>query len=152
MPIELPPLRERREDLPALIELFLERFAQRLERDLCTIAPEAQAALSSHTWPGNIRELENVIERATLLCDGGQIRVEDLPAEIRCTAQSGGTGEAPLRERVRSATRLIEREAILEALASTRGNVTRAARQLGMSRRGLQLKMKELGIERPGAA
>jgi DNA-binding NtrC family response regulator len=149
VPIDLPPLRDRREDVSALGEFFLRRFARRLERGVCAITRDAQAALSAHSWPGNIRELENVIERATLLCDGAEITVDDLPPEMR--RRPGGEREAsesPLRERVRSATRRIERDAILEALASTRGNVTRAAQRLGLSRRGLQLKMKELRIER----
>ena len=149
VPIALPPLRDRREDIAALSDLFLQRFARRLERSVRAITPEARAALAAHEWPGNIRELENVIERATLLCEAAEIGVDDLPPELRRDPAEGGYAEpSPLRERVRSATRRIERDAILEALESTRGNVTRAARRLGLSRRGLQLKMRELKIAR----
>ncbi len=106
--------------------------------------------LQSHAWPGNIRELENSIERAILLCDSDIIEPTDLPAEIMRDVPSDGDDARPLtlRERIRTATRRIERDAILQALRTTEGNVTRAARQLGLSRRGLQLKMKELSIER----
>ena len=101
-------------------------------------------------WPGNLRQLENVVERAVLFTEVPRIRREDLPRElgVGSVAPSLEGGPLPLRERVRDATRSIEREAILEALEQTRGNVTRAARELGLSRRGLQLKMRDLGIER----
>jgi DNA-binding NtrC family response regulator len=148
VPIALPPLRQRREDIPALVEFFLRRFEQQPGRDVCAISAGALATLASHDWPGNIRELENAIERATLLCDGPTLEIEDLPAEITSPCAAPADSPAPLKERVRSATQKIEREAIAEALAATGGNVTQAAEQLGLSRRGLQLKMKELNIPR----
>jgi two-component system response regulator AtoC len=152
VPIHLPPLRERPEDVPRLAHLFLERFAAKLARPVTGIDPGALDLLRAHRWPGNIRELENAIERATLLCDGPTLLARDLPPEIRSAAPAvrtgSETGPTPLRERIRAATHRIEREAILEALRLTDGNVTRAARKLGLSRRGLQLKMKELEIER----
>jgi DNA-binding NtrC family response regulator len=154
VPIHLPPLRERPEDIPRLAHLFLERFATRLARPVTGIDPAALDLLRAHPWPGNIRELENAIERATLLCDGTTLQVRDLPPELRAGATppraGSGTEPTPLRERIRAATQRIERDAILEALRLTDGNVTRAARKLGLSRRGLQLKMKELEIEREG--
>jgi DNA-binding NtrC family response regulator len=148
VPIALAPLRPRREDIPALVEFFLRRFEQQPGRDVCAISAGALATLASHDWPGNIRELENAIERATLLCDGPTLEIEDLPAEITSLCAAPADSPAPLKERVRSATQKIEREAIAEALAATGGNVTQAAEQLGLSRRGLQLKMKELNIPR----
>ena len=148
VPIALPPLRERREDIADLAAFFLRRFAPRVGREFRGLSDEALAAVARHDWPGNIRELENAIERATLLSDGPMVTLDDLPAEITLTAPDEAEPRAPLRDRVRSATRRIEREAIAEALAATRGNVTRAAEQLGLSRRGLQLKMKELNIGR----
>ncbi len=148
VPIPLPPLRARREDIPALSEFFLGRFARRLGCDVKALSGDALAALVRHDWPGNIRELENAIERATLLCNGPTIEFEDLPGEITENCDPPVEWQSSLRDRVRFATRRIERGAIEEALAGTRGNVTRAAEQLGLSRRGLQLKMKELGIER----
>jgi DNA-binding NtrC family response regulator len=133
VPIALPPLRQRREDIPALVEFFLRRFEQQPGRDVCAISAGALATLASHDWPGNIRELENAIERATLLCDGPTLEIEDLPAEITSPCAAPADSPAPLKERVRSATQKIEREAIAEALAATGGNVTQAAEQLGTS-------------------
>jgi DNA-binding NtrC family response regulator len=150
VPIELPPLRSRPEDIPMLARLFLERFAAKLGRPVTGIDPAAMDALRAHPWPGNIRELENAIERATLMCDGTTLGLHDLPPELDRPAPDGPApaGATPLRERIRAATQRIERDAILEALRLTEGNVTRAAKELGLSRRGLQLKMKELEIDR----
>jgi len=150
VPIQLPPLRERPEDIPTLARLFLARFAAKLRRPVTSIDPLAMDMLRAHPWPGNIRELENAIERATLLCDGTTLSTRDLPPEVQPPALRSGpiTEPTPLRERIRAATQRIERDAILEALRMTEGNVTRAARKLGLSRRGLQLKMKELEIDR----
>ncbi len=150
VPIHLPPLRERPEDIPPLARLFLERFAARLRRPVTNIDPLAMDLLLGHPWPGNIRELENAIERATLLCDGSTLTARDLPPEVQppVPRQTSNSEPTPLRERIRAATQRIERDAILEALRMTEGNVTRAARKLGLSRRGLQLKMKELEIDR----
>jgi nitrogen regulation protein NR(I) len=154
VPIHLPPLRERPEDIPRLAHLFLERFAARLAHPVTGIDPAALDLLRAHAWPGNIRELENAIERATLLCDGSTLQVRDLPPELRAVAAparpASGSEPTPLRERIRAATQRIERDAILEALRLTDGNVTKAARKLGLSRRGLQLKLKELEIDREG--
>jgi DNA-binding NtrC family response regulator len=148
VPIRLPALRERREDIPALAERFLLRCAARQRRRIDGFAPEVLELLRAHSWPGNIRELENAVERSVLLADGPLIEVEDLPAELRgdVRASPGPAERLPLRERVRRETRRLEQDAIREALRATGGNVTRAAKRLGLSRRGLQLKMKELKI------
>jgi DNA-binding NtrC family response regulator len=148
VPIHLPPLRERREDVARLAQEFRARFSARLRKPVERIEPEALALLERHAWPGNIRELENVIERAVLLCDGPVIRALDLPEELRALPADSEDYGASLRERIRRETRRIERDAIVEALDATHGNVTRAAEILGLSRRGLQLKLKELGIRR----
>ncbi len=150
VPIQLPPLRERREDIPMLAHSFLERFARGLKRPVKDIEPDAIEALVAHAWPGNIRELENVIERCVLFSEQATISLQDLPPELLVErVDSTSCGKAPpLRERVRSETRRIERAVIVEALQITNGNVTKAARRLGISRRGLQLKIKELEIDR----
>ena len=150
VPVLLPPLRERREDIPALVDCFARRFGQRFARPGARFGPAAVAALSAHDWPGNIRELENAVERALLLSERSELEVEDLPPEYRREVAPGQIARhgVPLKERIRSATRQLEREAIVEALELTRGNVTQAARRLGLSRRGLQLKMRELDIDR----
>jgi len=148
LPIRLPPLRERREDIPVLARSFAARFGVQHRGVACILTAEAEASLCSYSWPGNIRELENTIERAVLLAEDTELRAGDLPVQL-APARARGPGNALLRDRVRHETRRIEREAIQEALRVTDGNVTQAARQLGLSRRGLQLKMKELDIERP---
>ena len=140
----MPALRERSDDIEPLARFFVERFARRLSRDVDGIDPAVLTSLRGHAWPGNIRELENVIERAVLLSDTATITLADLPEGL----DPGPSGPSPLRDQIRDATRQLERRAILDALDATSGNVTHAAERLGLSRRGLQLKMRELGIPR----
>jgi DNA-binding NtrC family response regulator len=112
--------------------------------------------LTSHPWPGNIRELENVIERAVLFCDRERIAPEHLPPEVQnasalpraqhASSSLEATSADGLKEQVKAAMSRLERELILKALEQTHGNVTHAARLLKISRKGLQLKMKELGL------
>jgi DNA-binding NtrC family response regulator len=167
VPIRLAPLREREDDTLLLARHFIERSNSRLGKHVEGIEPEADRVLVQHPWPGNIRELENVIERAVLFCDGPKVRVRDLPLEVRddklaTTPIPAATAPAPspapvtgdgLKQQVKAATSRLERELIVHALDQTRGNVTHAARLLKISRKGLQLKMKELGLrERDGGA
>ena len=163
VPIRLPALRERATDTPLLVEHFLKKFNERLKKNVTGIEPEALDLLNAYTWPGNIRELENVMERAVLFCDGQKLRVEDLPSELR--GPSGMTGsiapatsadanvdlgtlpaEGGLKEHVKVAMSRLERDLVSRALKQTNNNVTHAARLLKISRKGLQLKMKELGL------
>jgi two-component system response regulator AtoC len=99
VPIHLPPLRERREDIPLLVEHFIARFNDRLRKQIAGAEPEAIERLVSHGWPGNIRELENVIERTMLFCEGPQIRVTDLPGELAAPPQGALPQVAPQEER-----------------------------------------------------
>ncbi|HEX3595042.1 MAG TPA: sigma-54 dependent transcriptional regulator [Polyangiaceae bacterium] len=164
VPIRLAPLREREDDALLLARHFIERSNARLGKHVESIEAEADRVLLSHPWPGNIRELENVIERAVLFCDGPKLRVRDLPLEVRDERSASAalvmppvpvpaapvTGDG-LKQQVKAATSRLERELIVHALDQTRGNVTHAARLLKISRKGLQLKMKELGLrERDG--
>jgi DNA-binding NtrC family response regulator len=151
VPIELPPLRERPEDIPRLVAFFLQKIGDRMKKNPAVIQPETLELLMQYPWPGNIRQLENVVERVMVLNEGGVITPEHLPEEIldfeeqkfvERQAASGGS----LKEMVKDATRRIEKKAIEEALQETQNNVTQAARKLNISRKGLQLKMKELGI------
>jgi len=158
VPIRLPALRERSQDIPLLVRHFIEKFNQRLKKRVAGIEPSAEALLVSYPWPGNIRELENVIERAVLFSDGALLKLADLPLEVRegtglsrSTAQSQAafgelSGADGLKEQVKAAMNRLERELIMKALDQTGGNVTHAARLLKISRKGLQLKMKELGL------
>ena len=148
IPIELPPLRERTEDIPLLVEHFLERFNKRLSRNLSGVSEQAMAALCAWNWPGNIRELENLMERSVLLCDGDCIEVDDLPGLSATSGPptSGDLDAMPLKDYVRVHTVKLERARIQKALEAEDSNVTRAARRLGISRKSLQTKMKDYGL------
>ena len=155
MEVRVPPLRERREDIDLLARYFLARFNQRLGKNLLGITAEALAALRNCPWPGNIRQLENVMERMVLLCERSAIGIDDLPADLLSSeareadeAAPGNGGATPFKELVKRQTQGVERELIEKALEETGGNVTRAAERLGLSRKGLQLKIKELGVRR----
>jgi len=156
--VRLPPLRERKSDIPLLVEHFIRRYTGRLKKDVLGVGAEALDRLLQHPWPGNIRELENVIERCMLFADGNHIEVCDLPEEVRPVVRASKeedsqfppaeeTGETPgLKEAVREATSRVERKLIVRALQQTGGNVTHTARLLKISRKSLQTKMKELGL------
>jgi DNA-binding NtrC family response regulator len=145
--IRLPPLRERPEDLPVLVEHLLDYHARETKKGRKRLSPDALVCLRSYAWPGNVRELSNVLERAVLLTTGTEIAPGDLALPM---GEPGATrdDESPLRRVSAQA----EREAILQALQESGGNITRAAKRLGLSRYGLQLKMRRLGVHRPGRA
>lgn len=153
VPMRLPPLRERREDIDLLVKYFLTEFNKKLKKGITGITPETLNALKSYSWPGNIRQLENVLERMILMGETNFLGLEDLPEEISaCIPHKAGTdpeNPASLKEIVKQKTRSLERDLIEKALEEMGGNVTRTAEKLGLSRKGLQLKMKELGIKRP---
>ena len=163
VPIRLPALRERTGDIPVLVEHFLGKFNERLKKKVEGVETEATDVLVAYPWPGNIRELENVIERAVLFCDAQRLRASDLPPEIRgipamanvplpeADLTAALAGEGGLKEHVKVAMSRLEKELVSRALQQTGGNVTHAARLLKISRKGLQLKMKELGL-REGAS
>ncbi len=158
VPIRLPALRERTGDIPLLVEHFLGKFNERLKKHVTGVDDDALEILKAHPWPGNIRELENVIERAVLFCDTTKVRAQDLPHEVRgappasqapvtdAELQAALANEGGLKEHVKVAMNRLERELVSRALTQTGGNVTHAARLLKISRKGLQLKMKELGL------
>jgi two-component system response regulator AtoC len=152
VPILLPPLRERRADIPLLVDHFVGRFNERLKKRIQGCEPEALEHLGAYSWPGNIRELENVMERSVLFGDGPRIKASDLPPELTATPGDEGRGgkAASLKEAVRAETERVEREMIVRALEETAGNVTRAAQRLQISRKSLQIKMKELGLRERG--
>jgi DNA-binding NtrC family response regulator len=146
VPLELPPLRDRKEDIPELVAYFLARRKGAGPRPH-RMSPAALARLDAYTWPGNIRELENVIERAAILSDGQEIHTRDLPPlENAMPIPAPGDVAMPLKERVSQAVRAVERSAIIEALQAEQGSPTRAARRLGISRANLYNKLKEHDI------
>jgi two-component system response regulator HydG len=150
VPIELPPLRERREDIPLLIEHFLKIYNEKNNRRLKGFHPRALDALMRYSWPGNIRELENVVERAVILTADDYVQFSDLSEAIRGATEDPLMGQ--FREGIRPGMtiREMERELILKTLEDNEGNRTRTARILGITRRTLQLKLKEFDIDQPG--
>ncbi len=164
--IDLPALRDRREDISMLAENFLQTYAKRYQLKCSEIGAEAMKRLVAYDWPGNVRELRNAIERSAVLADGKTLRPEDLPEEIGSAQPSQktaetfqrssqtGAGEAadvlsiPYLADFREARREFERAYIERVLAETGGNVTRAAERVGMHRQSLQQKLKDLGLTR----
>jgi DNA-binding NtrC family response regulator len=153
--IELPPLRERREDIPVLANDMLERYASLYGLRCREIDPEAMRLLVQYDWPGNVRELRNAIERSVVLASGDQLMVEDLPPEItvRSPARGEAVGDAstlvvPFVPDFKEARKEFERTYIERRLMETGGNVTRAAELLDMHRQSLQHKLRELGIKK----
>lgn len=146
--LQLPPLRERVEDIPLLAEHFLERYGNGKDSQKMRIEPDAMRALMTHRWPGNVRELENVIERACILCEDGRITSDILPAPI-CLQGDIYPDEPEDEENlsIKKAEDSIERELIRKALIKTSGNRTQAAKILEISHRSLLYKLKEYGIE-----
>src|SRR6266850_2196168 len=140
--VSLPPLRERREDIPSLVNHFLRRFNKRFHRDVRGVAPEALAALSAYTFPGNVRELENLIERAFAMGAREQIALTDLPTLTK-TPMASTPVTSP--ESV-PALADVERELILKALAVFKDDKEAAAKALGISRRTIYRRLKEYGV------
>ncbi|UCF31560.1 MAG: sigma-54-dependent Fis family transcriptional regulator [bacterium] len=144
-PVRVPPLRERKIDIPLLADLFLKRFARRHGKDIHGISPRALACLVSYDWPGNVREMMNVIERGVILSRGRYLGEEDLPEPL-----AGKQVEAPPGlDAVQSGISLKEMERMLieRTLAEKEGNRTHTARTLGITRKTLLAKIKEYGIE-----
>jgi two-component system response regulator PilR (NtrC family) len=145
--LRVPALRERREDIPDLAEVILRRLARRMSTEAPSLDPAALEVLESYAFPGNVRELENVLERALTLCTGDVITVEHL--RVRADARPGPEPAVALAVSGALGTQLedIERDAIVKALEKTRYNKTAAAKLLGMSFRALRYRVKKLGIE-----
>ena len=143
IPILLPPLRERKEDIPVLAQFFLRQSALDTKKTFTGITKEAEARLAAYEWPGNVRELGNVIERAAVLGEGPEITFEDLPPRI-----AGGNMASPPDEfSYRHAVDAARAEVIKRALAHTNGNRAAAARILGMHKTHLLNLIKSLRIE-----
>jgi formate hydrogenlyase transcriptional activator len=157
LPLTLPPLRERRTDIPLLASFFLDRFSRQFGKDIRGISQDTIDALSRYSWPGNIRELQNVIERAVVLCTGSVLRLDhDL---LPITGEDGGEEQIVrestlLVENSPNSLENVERSHILQVLEKTRGVIEGprgAARILNLHPNTLRSRMKKLGIERPSA-
>jgi len=152
-PIHLPPLRERQDDISSLMDYFLERNSQRLGKSIQTVADKVKELFRQYPWPGNIRELDNMIERLILMAKDNRIDAEDVPDEIRYFVEiaplsSEASAEKPLRDLVKDHTEDVEKQLIIKALEECGQNVTKTAQQLGCSRKGLQLKMIKYGLRK----
>jgi DNA-binding NtrC family response regulator len=143
IPISLPPLRERREDIPVLAKYFLYRFAAETKKIFTGITAQAEARLVAHQWPGNVRELGNVIERAVVLGQGPEVTLDDLPPRIVYSEAERASEGLSYREAVDAA----RADVIRRTLATTRGNRAAAARILGLHKTHLLNLMKSLRIE-----
>jgi two-component system NtrC family response regulator len=141
--IQIPPLRERREDIPPLLDHFLKKFAEKNRRDVTGLTAAARDALMKYDYPGNVRELENLVERAVLLCRGRVIDLPDLPATLRPGERAGAEAEPRNLPEVLAG---IERQAIRAALERCHAVQTQAAAELGISERVLRYKMKKYGL------
>ncbi len=146
VPIRVPPLRERREDVHPTAHFFLQRYAQKYSKGPLTLAPEVLAAFAAYSWPGNVRELENVLERMIVLSESDVLGPKLLPEELEEAGTAVSAGDT-LREAVGGLSSAAERELILDALSRAGNNRTRAAELLGISRRTLQNKIRKYGID-----
>ncbi|MBW2267400.1 MAG: sigma-54-dependent Fis family transcriptional regulator [Deltaproteobacteria bacterium] len=147
--VELPPLRERREDIPALALRFLEEVTERLGRDKKCIAEDAMAMLVRHSWPGNVRELQNVIEQAAVLAPRADIEVGDLNLPDTRPTSAGTLSEVaglPFSDAKKLTVESFERGYLLAALRKHEGNISRTAEAIGMVRQSLQQKIRELDL------
>ena len=144
-PIAVPPLRERVEDIPLLVEYFVGRFAKESGKSIRQISKDTLEQLKDYAWPGNIRELQNVIERAVILCETDTFLVDESWLERESAESSQGEGLSALADR--------EVEMIAAALAETHGRISGpsgAAAKLGIPRQTLESKIRRLGIDKYG--
>ena len=145
--LHLPPLRDRREDIPLLVERFLERFRAEYSRPALALSPQALDALVRYDWPGNVRQLQNTIERMVLLAEGDEIAPDSLPDDVRSGSRDTSSEVAlPAGATFHEAVEAYERALIRGALAESDGVQRRAAERLGMKPTTLSERMKRLGI------
>ena len=160
VPIYLPPLRERKGDIPLLAMTFLERFCRKLEVEVKGFTPEAMAQMESYSWPGNVRELRNIVERMAILCDSDRIELRHLPSEIRQAPPTGAVTQLPrswedfkrLKQQVRdAAVEDLERRFLTETLQRHGGNVSKAAEEIGIQRTNLHALIRKYGLSQEEA-
>ena len=149
MPLNIPPLRERQEDIPLLAQHFLKKFAEKNRKTVKGFVPLAMDMLVNYDWPGNVRELENAIERAVILLTGEHITENQLPINITEKYPDGETSPTPATPIMDGTHSLedIEKEAILATLKTSNGNKAEAARRLGVTRKTLHNKLKSYGLK-----
>jgi DNA-binding NtrC family response regulator len=149
--IDVPPLRERREDIPVLIDYFLKKHTRNTSRLVSGLTPETKKLMNEYSWPGNVRQLESAIERAILLSEGDLITAEDLPTEVRQEVGPASEGAFKLpAEGINFED--VERNLITQAMEQTDYNITKAAKLLGLTFRTLQYRLEKFGIKKPDGA
>ncbi len=152
LPFVVPPLRSRKEDIPRLCKHFLHYFCGKESREIKTISSEAMQALMQYRWPGNIRELKNLIERLVIMTPGLEITVDDIPQEIlkaKNIPENSSTAQTPeeMPDSYRDAKEMFEKQFLLEKLRKNNWNVSRTAEEIGLERSNLHRKIKAYGIE-----
>ncbi len=145
IPLHVPPLRDRREDIPLLVERFLQRFASEAGREPPELSPRAMDRLIAYPWPGNIRELQNIAERLVVMTPAARVEVEHLPAQI--TAPERETLLRAGGPKLADARAHFEREFLLDQLRANDWNISRTASVVGMARESLSRKLRSLGID-----
>ena len=146
--IDVPPLRERREDIPVLIDFFVRKHTKNTSRLIKGLAPETKRILQDYGWPGNVRQLRNVVHKSLVLSRGDLISPEDLPSEVRQESSSVATGGFKLPAEGINFEE-VEKNLILQAMDQTDYNITKAAKLLGLTFRTLQYRLEKYGIKRP---
>jgi DNA-binding NtrC family response regulator len=146
--IDVPPLRERREDIPVLIDYFLKKHTKNTSRLVTGLTSETKKLMNDYSWPGNVRQLESAIERAILLSEGDQITPDDLPTEVRQEVGPAAEGAFKLPAEGINFEE-VERNLITQAMEQTDYNITRAAKLLGLTFRTLQYRLEKFGIKKP---
>ena len=149
IPITIPPLRNRRDDIAPLVDFFVAKHSVGSQRKIRGLTPSARNLIMNYSWPGNVRQLESAIERAILLAEGDEIEVEDLPLEIRQEGTPAAAFNFKLPPEGISFEEL-ERSLITQAMEQTNWNITRAAKLLGLSFRTLQYRLEKFGMRKPG--
>jgi two-component system NtrC family response regulator len=149
LPVRLPPLRERVEDLPLLVKHFRAKLAKRIGKDAPAIAPDVMERFRRYRWPGNVRELENTLEQIFILCDRDTVTLDDLPEKLRETGEEPGAVTLPPGGLVLED---LEQELIRQALDRSGGRIKEAAELLGVSYKTLQYRLKKHDIDRKAAA
>ena len=146
--VHVPPLRARKADLPLLVDVLISRACARLGRSAPAVSPEVFATLEAYDWPGNVRQLENALERAVVMCEGGTLDAAHLPADVRSTGGVPASAPDPGDDlSIKRQTALLEQSLIQRALAQTGGNRTQAARLLDISYKALVYKIRGYGLE-----
>ena len=149
-PITIPPLRERPDDIPLLADYFVKKYSIELKTPPKGISPDVLELLTNYPWKGNVRELENCMERALILCDGGTITADHIALNPRLSLE-GSLRSIPmsgaLEDTSREAVRIVESQRIVRALKETKGNKSKASELLRVSYKTLLTKIKDYGIE-----